>query len=461
MKERATTRSLVPGGGEGVVVATLDTGVDMDHPDLADGLIPGWNFYDNNSNVEDIQGHGTPVAGTMSAIGNNGIGVIGVAPRARNIAIRIASPDAYATWSTVAQGVVYAANNGARVANVSYENACASQTMIDAANYLRSKGGVLVVSAGNTGTNNGLPAVSSITCVSATLSDDSFASWSTYGSSVDVSAPGYNIYSTARGGGSGRYWGTSFASPVTAGIYALMFSVNPKLTPAEADSILFQTADDLGTVGWDMYYGHGRVNAARAVQLAASTTGSMGEIDRTAPSIPVNLSATTISGTSVTLTWTPSTDNVAVIGYNIYRNGVKIGTAANTLYADTTVKGDMTYTYTISAYDKEGNTSGQSSSITVVTPAAPLAIVSSSVSVKAATSAAITVTTSKAATVTVRYGTSATNLSLSMTGSGAATAQTLTLTGLKGKTKYFYQVVATTGTETVTGSVSNFRTAAK
>jgi thermitase len=444
--------------GEGVIVATLDTGVDMSHPDLAENMIVGWNFYDNNSDVSDVQGHGTAVAGTMTEIGDNVVGSLGVAPKAKNIAIRISDPAAYAYFSAMASGITYAADHGARVANISYQNACGSAVVQNAGAYIRQKGGVAVIAAGNTGADAGFGSNTSITCASATDGNDVKAGWSSYGQYVDVAAPGVSVYTTVRGGGYGNYSGTSFASPVTAGIYALMFSVNPKLTPSEADSILFQTADDLGTVGWDMYYGHGRVNAGRAVQLAASTTGSLGDIDRTAPSTPVNLSATSITGTSVTMTWTPATDNVAVTGYDIYRNGVKIGTASVPSYTDTTVKGDMTYTYSVAARDAEGNVSAQSSTITVVTPAAPLAITSFAVSVKTGTTAQVAVNTSKAATVTIRYGLTATNLSLSMTGSGAATAQSLTLTGLKPKTKYFYQVTAVSGTETVQSVVSNFRT---
>ncbi len=443
--------------GEGVTIAVLDTGVDYNHPDLAISAIPPWNFYDNNADITDIHGHGTLVAGAAGAIGGNTIGVVGSAPMAKILGVRIAQPDAWASHSTMAQGIVYAADKGARVANLSYANSCSSATIINAANYLRSKGGVLVVAAGNTGADNGLVATDATTCVSATDGNDNRTSWSSYGVSIDLSAPGAGIYTTSRGGGYTPASGTSLSAPVVAGIYALMFSANPALTPTQADSILYSTADDIGTAGWDMYYGHGRVNAAKAVAAAKAAVGTR---DITAPSAPANLKTTSVTANSVSLTWSPATDdNSGIAGYSIYRNGTKLATIAGTSYTSTGLTSLTTYSYTVKAEDVAGNVSVDSNTLNVTTPDVAFGISSYSVPTKTATDATVTANLTKPGTVVVKYGTSAASLTQTAQSATAATTHTVSLTGLTAFTTYYYQVVATDASgKTVTSVVSSFKT---
>ncbi len=444
--------------GAEVVVATLDTGVDGTHPDLSFSTQPGWNMYDNNSDTRDVYGHGTKVAGTANAIGNNAIGVSGVAPEAKVMAVRISSLTGGATFSNMANGIVYAADHGARVANISYENACGSASVISAASYMRGKGGVVVLAAGNSGADTGFVANDQITCVSATDSNDARTSWSSFGNSTDVSAPGAGIYTTTNGGGYGGVSGTSFASPLTAGIYALMFSANPALTPNQADGILFSSVDDLGVPGWDIYYGHGRVNASKAVTVALSAVGTR---DTVAPSVPGNLRTTSVSANTIALTWSASTDdNSGVAGYSVYRNGVKLATVTGTSYTNTGLIANTTYTYTVRAEDVAGNQSAESSQLSVSTPDVSFGIASYSISTKTANSATVSATLTKPGTVTVKYGTSATNLTLTAQGSTTpGLTSTVPLTNLTAFTTYYYQVVATDGTTNVTSAVSNFKTA--
>ena len=137
--------------GDGIIVAVLDTGVDGTHPDLAANMVPGWNIFDNNDNTADVHNHGTWVAGTIAAAANNGMGSAGVAWSAEIMPVRIAAPDATAFFSTIANGIRWAADHGAKVVNVSYSGVAGSSTIRSAAQYLRNKGGVLVVSAGNSG----------------------------------------------------------------------------------------------------------------------------------------------------------------------------------------------------------------------------------------------------------------------------------------------------------------------
>jgi thermitase len=251
--------------GTGVTIAILDSGVDGAHPDLAGKLVPGWNFYDGNSNTSDVYGHGTKVAGSAAAASNNGVGVTGVAWNAKIMPVRISDTAGYAFFSTIAEGIYWAADNGAKVVNISY-SVQGSTSVQNAANYLRSKGGIVVNSAGNSGALDTTLANNALISVSATGSTDAKASWSSFGDYVDVAAPGAGIWTTTRGGGYASVSGTSFSSPVTAGVIALMMSANPALRPTELESILKSTAVDLGSAGSDREFGVGRIDAAAAVQ---------------------------------------------------------------------------------------------------------------------------------------------------------------------------------------------------
>ena len=144
--------------GRGVIVAVLDSGVQSAHPDLSANMVPGWNAYDGSTNTADASGHGTAVAGTIAAVGNDGIGNVGVAYTAKIMPIRVTdSSGSNATFSIIANAITWAADHGARVANVSYSNLYKSSAVQSAAQYLRSKGGETVVSANNNGINENSP----------------------------------------------------------------------------------------------------------------------------------------------------------------------------------------------------------------------------------------------------------------------------------------------------------------
>jgi len=184
--------------------------------------------------------------------------------------IRISDLGGYAFYSTIADGLTWAADHGARVANISYE-ATNSLTVSSAAQYFRSRGGVIVVAAGNGGIlDTSSPDNPDVLTVSATTTTDLLASWSNRGNKIDLSAPGVSIHTTMRGGGYGSVMGTSFSAPIVAGVAGLVISANPSLTSDQIQAVLKQSADDLGTVGWDTSFGSGRVNAANAVNLAAN-----------------------------------------------------------------------------------------------------------------------------------------------------------------------------------------------
>lgn len=355
--------------GAGVTIAILDSGVDTTHPDLAPNLIAGFNTYDNNTDVSDVCGHGTAVAGTAAAASNNGAGVAGIAGRAKIMPVRIAFYDAaaggcYAYYSTAASGLTYAADHGARVANISYGSLTESAAVKSAADYMKSKGGLVFVSAGNTGTDQNSTVSTSLIVVSATDSYDNKASWSSYGNFVALSAPGAGIWTTSRGGIYQAWNGTSFSSPLSAGVAAVMMAANPALDAAKIETLMYLTSVDLGAAGRDPLFGFGRVNAAAGVQAAASTVMM---VDAQAPSVVINapLGSSTVSG--VVAVDAGAGDNVGVARVELQVNGTTV--AADTAapfgfsWDSTGVANGMANLVAV-AYDAAGNR-GQSSTVAV------------------------------------------------------------------------------------------------
>ena len=451
--------------GTNIVVAVLDTGVDCTHPDLVANCLPGWNVVSGTNDSSDVYGHGTWVAGTIAAIANNSVQGAGVAHGVKILPIRITNdPTGWAYFSDIANGLTYAADHGAKIANNSYQGFLSSYYE-SAAQYMYSKGGLVVNSAGNDNTLTDTGNSPYITVVSATDSNDAKASWSTFGNIVDMSAPGVAIYTTARGGGSDLVSGTSFASPITAAVMALMWSANPLLSNTQIQDMLYQTGKDLGTAGWDNLYGWGRVDAYAAVMKAATTTVATTTViksDTTAPSVPANLRATVISSTKVSLAWSASTDTVGVTGYDIYRKGVKIGSSSGASYSDSTVTASTTYEYTVVAYDAAGNRSLASAPVTVTTSVAPLTISSYSVGSKTASSTTVSWATNKVSSGYVKYGTSARSLTKIVPSSTlSGTSHRAQLTGLTGRTTYYYQIVASSTGEQATSRVSSFKTSSR
>ncbi|MEZ5814277.1 MAG: S8 family serine peptidase [Alphaproteobacteria bacterium] len=348
-------------GGPDLIIAILDTGVEAAHPDLVDHLVPGWNPDMNNDDTSPVHYHGTRVAGAAAAIGNNGIGVSGVAPNVKIMPIRVSNKaDGYATWSALSNGLIWAADHGARIANMSYA-VHTSSSVNSSAGYIKNKGGVAFNSAGNYNADDGSPDALNLITVSATGSTDVRASWSSFGNSVDVAAPGAGIYTTNVGGGYASVSGTSYSSPVAAGVGALILSVNPALSPNDVETILETSAVDLGDPGYDIYYGHGRVDAAAAVQMALTYTPP--ERDTISPTASINTpgAGSTVAGTVVVDV--TANDNVGVSKVDLFVNGAFYGTDTDAPYTfawDTSSLGNADVTLTAKAFDAAGNTTTSS-----------------------------------------------------------------------------------------------------
>lgn len=303
-------------GSPSVIVAMIDTGVNATHPDLMANLIPGWNVYDNNGDTSDHFGHGTTTAGTVAASGNNGIGVASVAWNCRIMPVRIcSSTSTYASYSVIASGFTWAANHGATVANCSYD--CGSSyTVGEGASYLQSKGGVATIAAGNSGANLTYSPNPFFLLVGASNSLDVRDSYSNYGTPLSLVAPG-EVTTTLLSGGYGGASGTSYSAPLVAGVAALMKSVSPNLSGPQVMSLIEGSCDDLGSAGWDIYYGWGRLNAAKAVFAA-----SVAPIDTVAPivSIASPANGTVVNRNSFVVTVNAS-DNVGVVKVELWVDG--------------------------------------------------------------------------------------------------------------------------------------------
>jgi hypothetical protein len=205
---------------------------------------------------------------------------------------------------------------------MSFARVCGSSTIWNAAQYMRNKGGIVIGAAGNSGSQEAMSASDTMTCVSATDSSDTKASWSSYGGYVDVAAPGVSIYVTTRGGGYGSTGGTSFSAPITAAVYALMMSANRNLAPSQLDSTLYSTAVDLGSGGKDSFYGYGRVDAAAAVAKARGTTSSA---DTTAPAVSIASPAAGAKVGGLVAVDVSASDNVGVTRVDLYAGGKLLG----------------------------------------------------------------------------------------------------------------------------------------
>lgn len=355
--------------GAGVTIAILDSGIDSSHPDLKPNLVAGRNIYNNNTDVSDICGHGTTVAGAAAGASNNGIGVAGVAGAAKIMPLRIAYwnttyNSCYASYSTIAAGITYAADNGARVANVSYARVAASSSILSAARYMKSKGGLVFVSAGNSNVDEKIAADPALVVVSATTSSDARSSFSSYGTAVSLAAPGSGIYTTGTNGTYKSVNGTSFSSPIAAGVAALMMSVRPDLSPDTIQSLMYSTAVDLGAAGRDIYYGYGRVNAAAAV-AAAKNYGAPADTTKPTSSISAPLGSATVSG-QVAVNASAS-DNVGVARVELKVNGTVVAVDSAAPYSfswDSTGVANGMANLVAVAYDAAGN-AGSSSTVAV------------------------------------------------------------------------------------------------
>lgn len=277
----------------GLVIAVLDSGVALQHPDLAPSLVPGYDFVNGDAEPADDFGHGTHVAGIAAAVTNNGIGVAGVAGGARILPCKVLDGNGTGTYYDIIQGIYYARDHGARVINLSLGGQADDPNLRAAVRAARTAGILVVASTGNNGGALLYPAAYLETlAVAATDSSDRRASYSNYGTGVDLAAPGgtasEGVYSTLPAAGYGSKYGTSMAAPHVSGVAALIWSAKPDLLVTQVEQILVETCAKVGGMaypgGRNDYLGYGRLDAWAAILRVRQMTGTATPTPRPSPS---------------------------------------------------------------------------------------------------------------------------------------------------------------------------------
>tara|TARA_Y100001968_G_scaffold216672_1_gene199422 strand:- start:3449 stop:4957 length:1509 start_codon:yes stop_codon:yes gene_type:complete len=276
-------------GNSDIVIAIIDTGVDLDHPDLIANIVPGYNFINEDLSPDDEFDHGTPCAGIAAAIINNDIGIAGVCPECSIMSVKVLDDNGFGDWGVIANGIVWASDNGADVISLSLGGAQFQEALESAVNYSVANGSVAIAASGNINTQMDFYPASYEQCIAVGAmspcnerknpsSCDGENFWgSTYGDQIDVVAPGVRIFSTGKRAG---YWtefnGTSSACPHVAGIAGLMLSYNSNLSPQTVRDLLAAGCDDIADLGYDIETGYGRVNAYNTLMLVPSpATGDL------------------------------------------------------------------------------------------------------------------------------------------------------------------------------------------
>ncbi len=326
--------------GSGVVVAVIDCGVAYENygayakaPDLAGtNFVAGYDFVNNDSHPNDDEGHGTHVTGTIAQTTNNNLGCAGVAYNCSIMPVKVLNSAGNGTLTDIADGINWATSHGAKVINMSLGGPSGSTTLQNAIISAYNAGVTIVCAAGNAGTSAPQypAAYSQCISVSAVRYDQTIASYSSYGSTVDICAPGGDVTVDQNGDGYGDgilqntfaapnytsfgyyfYEGTSMASPHVAGVAALLIAkAGGSLTPAQVRAALQNTATDLGASGWDQYYGYGEVNADAALQSIGGGGGGSAPVANfsgspTSGTAPLAVSFTDLSSNSPTSwSWT-------------------------------------------------------------------------------------------------------------------------------------------------------------
>jgi len=278
---------IITGGGP--VVAVIDSGV-FQHPDLPK-LLPGYSAVAGLSPNNDKLNHGTGVAGTIGALGNNGTGTVGINWNATLVPVKVDDANGTLTVANIAKGIIWAADNGARVLSLSVSTSADSVTLKNAIDYAYNKGCVIFASTGNDGKNaiNYPSRYSNVMAVGATSNGTSRASISNYGAGMGVVAISSYTTTTATGGYVGM-GGTSFSTPQVSGLASLMLALDPGLSNEEVYSYIQQGAKPLGG-GYNNETGYGVVDIGKTLQLvrdsaapqAVEPTSPEQEIDATPP----------------------------------------------------------------------------------------------------------------------------------------------------------------------------------
>ena len=354
-------------GSSTIKVAVIDSGFRRTHQDFTPGsrFLAGWDYYAGDGTPEDPCGHGTHVIGTVAASTNNSLGVAGMAG-VTILPLRVLGPpdilgQCSGSHANIAQAIIDAANQGAKVISMSIGGSSGSTALQNAVDYAAGQGVVIVAAAGNGGSSNGVDypgAYANVTAVAALTSAKVRASYSDAGPQVDIAAPGSNVLSS--GGTSDTSYvqmsGTSMATPHVAGAVGLALSCAPATSRATMLSTLYSTAEDLGAVGFDNIYGNG---LARADRMVTNLCGGGGGTNNP-PTASFTHSET---GLTVNVNGSGSSDpngDALTYSWTFGDGGTATGVTASRTYA-----AQGTYTVTLTVNDGRGGTHSTSQSVTV------------------------------------------------------------------------------------------------
>lgn len=259
-------------------IAVVDTGILSTHPDLSGEVLSGFNFVNDTTNANDDNGHGTHVSGIIGAITNNATGVASIGYKASLIPVKVLGSTGSGSYSDVASGIIFAADKGAKVINLSLGGASSSITLQNAVDYANNKGAYIIAAAGNSASSTPLypAACKGVYAISATDSLDKLATFSSFGSNVFVGAPGVSINSTHLANSYRTMSGTSMSTPQVSGLIELALGYaaqnNVSLTKTQLIDYIKASSEKVGSFpydasGWNQYFGYGRINAAKLIAL--------------------------------------------------------------------------------------------------------------------------------------------------------------------------------------------------
>jgi len=351
--------SLASSAKKTVVVAVIDSGIDVNHPDLKNRIASGgYNFILNNSNVYDINGHGTEVSGVIAAETNNKAGIAGVAG---NLEIKIlplqtAYYNGYSDLVNIIKAIDYAIKENVDVINLSMGSTESSEIEKDAIQEAIDSGIVVVASAGNDGISSyEYPAsYDNVISVGSISKNSTWSKFSNYNNKLDVVAPGEDIYTCERGGKYISCSGTSFSAPMVSGVAAILKAIDSSLTPNEIDNIIKTSAIDQGPTGRDNYYGYGTINLYNAVKKITDNSTEIAVSDVTLNKESISLAigdketlTATISPSNAsnqTVSWASDNPSVASVDSNGVVTALSAGSATITV---TTADGGKTATCSV------------------------------------------------------------------------------------------------------------------
>ena len=255
-------------GSADVVVAVIDDGMDVAHPELAKQFVAPYDALSKQAGTISPNLHGTHVAGLIAGSADNGLWGAGVAPHTKILPIDVFDDGGYAYTSDLIHGIEHAMAANVDIINMSLGSYYYSEAMDQVIQKAHKQGIVIVAAAGNEGTRNAHypSSLANVISVGAVTNNDTSSLFSNKGPTIDVTAPGTAVYSSLPNNLFGPLSGTSMAAPIVSGVAALIKADQPTLTNKEIEARIFSSSDDIGKIGRDDVYGHGRVNARKALE---------------------------------------------------------------------------------------------------------------------------------------------------------------------------------------------------